>query len=354
MFVLAVLLHETHRDLRGPPRVQAAIPETLSWKAYLTASSNQHVPKYCGACFAFAAFHTLQDRVKIARELYEDNYDAPDLHAAIQVMLNCGKETAGSCGKGGTAPGVWRWVRDFGGVPAAGCQPYEASDDYDCAPQNVCRNCMPGPTGEHYCWAVPGDRVDAQPCADTLCATSPYPRIAVADFGKLPSSDDVGLEAAVLAMQREIARAGPIACDIDAEQFLSYTSGVIQDPQGSRTNNNTDHVIEVIGWGEEDGLPYWIVRNSWGEYWGEAGFGKLYRGRNDALVESAGCYWVHPAGWGTPQAWQDYTLPLATTHHQQKLVVETTTTDFRPPLFLVGALSAVVAAMIVVKRSHGH
>ena len=38
--------------------------------------------------------------------------------------------------------------------------------------------------------------------------------------------------------------------------------------------NDTDHVVEVVGWGVRM-APFWEIRNSWGEYWGEAGFGKV-------------------------------------------------------------------------------
>ena len=34
------------------------------------------------------------------------------------------------------------------------------------------------------------------------------------------------------------------------------------------------HLLQVTGWGEKHGEPYWIIRNSWGTYWGELGFFK--------------------------------------------------------------------------------
>ena len=296
-------------------RKEMVLPTAFSWRnirgygTFLTASQNQHVPVYCGACFAFGAFHVLQDRTKIARFLTsDDKWRAPDALVAHQVMLNCGPDVAGSCEAGGTAPGVWRWVKMFGGVPLAGCQPYEAVDGKGCAPENICRNCMPSPGDawtlrhERSCWAVPGNRVDHHPCAgDDFCATNPYPRIDVADFGGLPSALDVGPLEASLGIMREIARAGPVTCDIDAEAIMDYTGDdVIEDPVGNRTEDDTDHVIEVVGWGtDENGKPYWEIRNSWGEYWGDAGFGKIYRGRNDMLIETR-CYWVSIAGWGSP------------------------------------------------------
>ena len=311
-------------DLPVPP--SATLPKTFSWRriagygSMLVASMNQHVPKYCGACFAFASFHALADRVKIARYLAlrsgGDAFDGPDLVAAIQVMLNCGGDdegwgVAGSCATGGSSAGVYRWVERFGGVPAAGCFPYLATDGLGCAPDTICRNCMPSNEdgSETECWAVPGDApLDAACCGDDTCAVSPYPRIAVAAYGKLPGAFDVGAAAAAEAMRAEIARAGPITCNVDATTYLRYRAGLVPaSPVGDRRANDTDHVIEVVGWGESDELgAYWEIRNSWGEYWGDNGFAKVRRGVNDGLIE-AHCTWVHPGGWGVPNSptWQD-------------------------------------------------
>ena len=319
---------EEDEQLKSRPapesKAMVVLPRAFSWRdvrgfeynTFLTASQNQHVPVYCGACFSFGAYHCLQDRTKLARFFTEDDkWRAPDALVAHQVMLNCGYDVAGSCSKGGTAPGVWRWTRMFGGIPLAGCQPYEAMDGHGCKPENICRNCMPAGGKAWYehkakeCWAVPGDRVDRHLCeGDGHCATSPYPRIQVADFGALPSALDVGPLAASIAIMKEIARAGPVTCDIDSSNIIDYIGDhVMEDPVGNRTLDDTNHVIEVVGWGEDDdGRPYWEFRNSWGEYWGDAGFGYIYRGRNDMLIEGR-CYWVTIAGWGSPgtDRWQD-------------------------------------------------
>ena len=54
----------------------------------------------------------------------------------------------------------------------------------------------------------------------------------------------------------EIARAGPVACSVDSDALLDYTGeGVVVDPVGERTYEDTDHVLEVVGWGEEAGVP---------------------------------------------------------------------------------------------------
>jgi len=56
---------------------------------------------------------------------------------------------------------------------------------------------------------------------------------------------------------------------------LTYTSGIFYDKTGAK---ELEHAISVVGYGEENGEKYWLIRNSWGEYWGISGFFKLVRG----------------------------------------------------------------------------
>ena len=93
------------------------------------------------------------------------------------------------------------------------------------------------------------------------------------------------------AMMSEIYRRGPITCGIatPVDFTYGYHGGVYHDPK-NYTRDSVDHDVEVVGWGEEAGQPVWIVRNSWGTFWGELGFFKLPRGINSLFIEDGDCW----------------------------------------------------------------
>merc|ERR1719440_298161 len=98
-------------------------------------------------------------------------------------------------------------------------------------------------------------------------------------------------------MMKEIFARGPISCNLNADDRFMYNySEVVQQHEGvytdEKTFNATDHIVEVAGWGETlSGLKYWVVRNSWGTYWGQSGWFKIRRGVNQNLIEEA-CDWA--------------------------------------------------------------
>lgn len=93
-------------------------------------------------------------------------------------------------------------------------------------------------------------------------------------------------------IKAEIYARGPVAAGINADPLLDYKGGVIKE--GGLVDMIIDHIVSIVGWGVDgNGDEYWIVRNSWGQYWGEMGFLRLQTGRNLLGIESS-------VAWATP------------------------------------------------------
>lgn len=86
------------------------------------------------------------------------------------------------------------------------------------------------------------------------------------------------------AIQTDILANGPIEVSFNVyEDFLTYSSGVYVHKTGSYLGG---HAVKMVGWGIENGTPYWICVNSWNNSWGDNGTFKIKRGGNQCGIES--------------------------------------------------------------------
>jgi len=252
-------------------------PADFSWcdkdgTSYCTMSRNQHIPQYCGSCWAHGAVSALGDRIKIARKA-----KGSDINLSVQHILNCGG--VGSC-YGGSVVGAYYWIHSqrSKGISYETSNPYVAcsydskeglcpGNDWSCNAMNVARTCSTFPP-EGKCVGL-----------------AEYPNATIAEYGSISGAS---------AMMKEIYNRGPISCGIDAAAILHYTGGIYDGPGAE-----VDHVISVVGWGTDPSKGrYWIIRNSWGEYWGEFGY---IRSTFGSLQVEEECAWATLNSYTAPE-----------------------------------------------------
>ncbi len=171
----------SHDALTAP---SGGYPSNFTWcdkdgVNYCTPSLNQHIPQYCGSCWAHGSVSALGDRIKIAR-----NAQGTDIQLSVQHILNCGN--AGSC-HGGSLDGPYQWIHKMSqagsGISYATSNPYMAcskeskegtcgAGDWTCSALNTARTC---PTF-------------GKPCV----GLSHYPNATIAEYGSISGASSLG------------------------------------------------------------------------------------------------------------------------------------------------------------------
>lgn len=256
-------------DWYGPQLLSSAehlnaddLPKNFNWgnkdgKNYLTRIHNQKIPIYCGSCWAESATATISDRISIMR-----GAAFPEIVISPQVLLNCDYGNSGC--RGGSHVTVLEYVKQHF-VTDESCSPFVGRDYNEgqvCDDQAFCKDC--DATGK--CWAP-----------------ASYDKYTVLSYGNIRSGDVTGI-------MKEIYQNGPMICSINhkpIDNYFNYTDVYASNDKGGIT-----HAVELVGWGEtEQGTPYWIMKNSFGEEWGDRGYIKIFRGNNTIHIEEA-CTWV--------------------------------------------------------------
>jgi C1A family cysteine protease len=230
--------------------VVVGAPTSVDWRSnggnYVTQVKDQGG---CGSCVSFCTCATIESAVRI--KLNNPGYNIDLSEGFCQF---CG---GGSCGGWGLTSGL-----DFAqstGITDEACMPYTAGGGTD-------MNCA------------------ASRCVDwqnRLTKISSYTSYATMD-----------------ARKNAIATIGPLLAGMAVfNDFFAYTGGVYQKTAGSALAGY--HCICVVGY--DDVQQCWILKNSWGAGWGDAGFVKIKYGQPDLLIDTSWMFYsVAPliqAGW---------------------------------------------------------
>lgn len=205
----------------------AALPKEVNWveKGAVTAVKNQGS---CGSCWSFSTTGSMEGAYKLAAK--ENKLRS----FSEQMLVDCDTYDSG-CG-GGLMDYSFHWIKENGGICAEEDYPYSGSG-------GVCHV-----KGANGCRPVKGTAVDSWVDVDQT---------------------EKALMAAVA--QQPIS----VAIEADEMAFQFYSDGVLTAGCGT----NLDHGVLLVGYGTTDeGVDFWLVKNSWGPEWGSKGYIKLLRG----------------------------------------------------------------------------
>ncbi|EFA83806.1 hypothetical protein PPL_02874 [Heterostelium album PN500] len=191
---------------------------TVDWRSYLPPVKKQGS---CGSCYAFGPLAQLETALAIKGQR---------VSLSEQEIVDCTSSYGNKGCSGGWMTKVYNYISDAGGVSSESSYPYKG----------VVQQCKP--VGTKYGIVV----------------------------NKVTLFDQSGIENA-------LTNVGPVAVALQANvrSFQMYKSGVYYDDTCGA--GPIDHIVALVGMGEESGKQYYIVRNSWGTGWGEGGYMRMVR-----------------------------------------------------------------------------
>merc|ERR1712223_1523709 len=216
------------------------LPENVDWREHgaVTDVKNQGA---CGSCWAFSTTGALEG------QYFRKTGKLVSL--SEQNLLDCtaplGEERCG----GGNFDIAFTYIKENGGIDTEESYPYD--NQYDPEP--------------HACRFNPRN----------VGATDK-------GFVGITEGDEDALKAAV-------ATVGPVSVAIHAsDSFKQYGEGIF-DEEGC--NGRMNHAVLVVGYGTNEEGDYWLVKNSWGKTWGDQGYSKMSRNKNNqCFIASAASY----------------------------------------------------------------
>ncbi|EFC49343.1 predicted protein [Naegleria gruberi] len=230
-----------------------ALPESFDWREHgaVTAVKDQ---ASCGSCWAFSTVENIEGAYFLAGHNLTK--------FSPQQLVDCDNL---NCGCFGGFPFIaMQYIQKRGGLATESSYPY-------CIPP--LGNCFPCNTNKTYC-------PSGEYCNRT-CSVQNYQLVAkVAGYENVSQNED--------DIAAYLVKNGPLSICLNAMWLQFYHSG-ISDPMYCPPD--IDHAVLLVGFGTHtnwlgEKTNYWIVKNSWGESWGEKGYFRLIRGKDKCGINT--------------------------------------------------------------------
>jgi len=233
----AMLMH-TQKLTKNVERVRyvGAAPASWDWTVQ-NAACVAHIrdQAQCGSCWAFSAVAAFSDRRCINKK------DAAYVQYSEEVVVACDTGNFGC--DGGYLDLVWVFLTNTG-TATDKCAPYTSGT---------------GVTGT---------------CPTKCKDGSAITHTKATGYANVATSVDSIMNALV---------EGPLTTGFDVYyDFELYSSGIYKHTWGPLMGG---HAVEFVGYGTENGVAFWKVKNSWGAAWGEKGYFRIIKGTDDCGIE---------------------------------------------------------------------
>ena len=250
---------------QGPP-----IPHSFSWKE--TGGNKICSPmdqKECGSCWSFSTTSTLSDRYAIKYNIASPKLSPLWLVSSFTLPPDFGTDAPRNqrCDLGGNTFLAGQWIED-NFVKLETCWPYAVMTNH--SPGNVCPENLNVNNLDNCCAGCCGTD-NAKYKFSVKKGTTKY--LATGDGNQADPDTTTAM------IQRSIMSEGPVTASFDVpEEFMSWwntpdnMSGGVYVP--SSTNYVGGHAVVLTGWGVQNGVRYWELRNSWGKT-GDNGYCKF-------------------------------------------------------------------------------
>ncbi|KAI3885765.1 hypothetical protein MKW92_036596 [Papaver armeniacum] len=206
--------------------VSDKLPEHVDWReeGAVVDVKNQGS---CGSCWAFSTIAAVEAVNKIVT--------GDLISLSEQELVDCDTSYDQGC-NGGLMDYGFQFIIENGGIDTEEDYPYKAEDN----------KCDVKKKKSHA--------------------------VTIDGFEDVPENDEKALQKAV---SNQVVS---VAIEAGGRAFQLYESGVFT----GRCGTELDHGVNAVGYGTtEDGVDYWIVRNSWGPEWGEEGYIRMERNLAD-------------------------------------------------------------------------